>query len=145
MTYFRHFWAFASALALGSTALAELPAPRLDRIYPLGLAAGGSVDVEVVGDALDGTLSLRFDWQGLTAEPMVGKPRWFKVTAATDVPPGTYDVRARGRFGVSGSRLLAVQQGLAEVQEVEPNDTIKQSQSIPVNTVVNGASDGENV
>ena len=41
--------AVASTLVFAATALAELPSIRFDRLSPLGLAAGGSVDVEVLG------------------------------------------------------------------------------------------------
>jgi hypothetical protein len=128
-----------------SWAVAELPAPRFDRLQPLGLAAGGSVEVEINGGDLEGLSNLRFDQPGLSAEPIAGKERWFKITAAADVPAGTYDVRLIGRFGVSGSKLLQVQRGLGEVPEKEPNNELLQAQAVQVNTVINGSSDGENV
>ena len=135
--------ALIGAVGLTTGALAELPTIRFDRLSPLGVAAGGTVEVEVVGNDLEGLKSLRFDQPGLTAEPIVGKERWFKITAAADVPAGTYDVRLVGRFGVSSSKLLAVQHGLSEVLEVEPNNDA--GQQVQVNCVVNGTSDGENV
>src|SRR5205085_10446443 len=67
------------------------------------------------------------------------------ITAAADVPAGTYDVRVVSRFGVSNSKLLAIQQGLTEILEVEPNNTAEQAQSIEINSAINGMSDGENV
>ena len=78
-----------------ASARAELPSIRFDRLQPLGLAAGGSVEVEINGGDLEGLSALRFDQPGLSAEPIAGKERWFKITAAADVPAGTYDVRAR--------------------------------------------------
>lgn len=114
--------AAAQCLALAFPARAELPSPRFDRLQPLGLAAGGSVDVEVNGADLEGLSALHFDQPGLSAEPIAGKERWFKITAAADVPAGTYDVRLVGRFGVSNSKLLAVQRGLVEITEKEPNN-----------------------
>jgi hypothetical protein len=103
------------------------------------------VEVEVNGADLEGLSALRFDQPGLSAEPIAGKERWFKITAAADVPAGTYDVRLLGRFGVSSSKLLQVQRGLAEVPEQEPNNELAQSQVVQVNCVIGGASDGENV
>jgi hypothetical protein len=97
--------ALASTLLLAATALAELPSIHFDRLTPLGLAAGGSIEAEVVGGDLEGLKSLRFDHPGLSAEPIASKERWFKITAAADVPAGTYDVRLVGRFGVSSSKL----------------------------------------
>ncbi|HEX5105316.1 MAG TPA: PPC domain-containing protein [Pirellulaceae bacterium] len=131
--------------ALALPARAELPFPRFDRLQPLGLAAGGSVEVEINGADIEGLSALRFDQLGLSAEPIAGKERWFKITAAPDVPAGTYDVRLVGRFGVSSSKLLAVQHGLAEVAEPEPNNEPSQAQAVQVNCVINGSSDGENV
>jgi len=132
-------------LSTASNAIAELPSIRFDRLQPLGLAAGGSVEVEINGADLEGLSTLRFDQPGLAAEPIAGKERWFKITAAADVPAGTYDVRLVGRFGVSGSKLLAVQRGLAEVPETEPNNELPQAQVVQLNSVIGGTSDGENV
>jgi hypothetical protein len=136
---------FAVCVLTPALALAELPSIRFERLQPLGLAAGGSVEVEINGGDLEGLSNLRFDQPGLSAEPIAGKERWFKITAAADVPAGTYDVRLVGRFGVSGSKLLAVQRGLAEVPETEPNNELPQAQVVQINSVVNGSSDGENV
>jgi hypothetical protein len=131
--------------AVSTPARAEVPYPRFDRLQPLGLAAGGSVEVEINGGDLEGLSALRFDQPGLSAEPIAGKERWFKIMAAADVPAGTYDVRLIGRFGVSGSKLLQVQRGLAEVPELEPNNELPQAQVVPINSVLGGSSDGENV
>lgn len=132
-------------LTFATTVYAELPSIRFDRIYPLGLAAGGSVEVEINGGDIEGLTTLRFDQPGLSAEPIAGKERWFKITAAGDVPAGTYDVRLVGRFGVSGSKLIAVQRGLTELLEVEPNNDADKPQQVQINSVINGNSDGENV
>ena len=137
--------AASQCFALAFSARAELPSPRFDRLQPLGLAAGGSVEVEVQGADLEGLSALRFDQPGLAAEPIGGKERWFKITAAADVPAGTYDVRLLGRFGVSNSKLLSVQTGLVEIAEKEPNNEPPQAHVVQVNSVISGASDGENV
>jgi hypothetical protein len=42
-------------LLFAAVASAELPSPRLDRVTPLGGAAGSSVEVEVVGADLEGS------------------------------------------------------------------------------------------
>lgn len=136
---------FLLLLLLASPAMAELPSIRFDRLQPLGVAAGGSVEVEVVGADLEGLSALRFDQPGLSAEPVAGKERRFKITAATEMPAGTYDLRLVGRFGVSSSKLLAVQRGLAEALEIEPNNELPQAQVVQVNCALNGTSDGENV
>ncbi|MGI8981522.1 MAG: PPC domain-containing protein [Pirellulaceae bacterium] len=130
-------------LLVGSgAAVADLPFPRLDRIAPLGAAAGSSVEVEIQGADLEDVKSLRFDYPGLYAEPVPMKERTFKVTVAADVPAGTYDVRAVGRFGVSNPRLFAVSRGLVDVAEKEPNNDAATSQVAQLNSAINGTSDG---
>ena len=128
-----------SLVLLTSLAVGELPSPRLDRITPLGTAAGSSVLVKIAGADLDGSQVLLFDHPGIKAEPVKDQ---FRVTVAADVPAGTYDVRLSGKYGVSNPRLFAVSQGMTEVAEKEPNDSAQTAQPIAVNTVVNGTSDG---
>ncbi len=130
----------AVVLLLTSAIPGELPSPRLDRITPLGAGAGSSVLVEIAGNDLEEGKTLLFDHPGLKAELI--KDRQFRVTVAADVPPGTYDVRVSGKFGISSPRLFAVSHGLAEVAEKEPNDDLASAQPIAVNSVVNGISDG---
>lgn len=120
-------------------AQADLPSPRFDRLTPLGGAAGSTVEVEVAGAELDGTLSLFFDHPGIKAEPL--KDRRFKVTIASDVPAGTYDARVIAKWGIANPRLFAVSRGPTEVAEKEPNDEPATAQSVAVNSVVNGMSD----
>lgn len=128
-------------LALVSYVCAELPSPRLDRIAPLGASAGTSVDVEVQGSDLEEP-QLRFEHSGITATPIAGKDRWFKVTVAADVPEATYDCRVSGKYGISSPRLFAVSQGLADVLEIEPNNTSETAQKVPLNSALASTSDG---
>jgi hypothetical protein len=120
--------------------MADLPSPRLDRLMPLGAAAGSTVEVEIVGADIEDAKALLFDHPGLKAEHL--KDRRFRVMIAPDVPAGTYDVRVLGRFGVSNPRLLAVSHGLTEVAEKEPNNEVTSAQVLAINSVVNGTSDG---
>ncbi len=127
---------------VAARALADLPSPRLDRVAPLGAAAGTSVEVEFQGADLEDVKSLRFDQPGLSAEPLPMKERQFKITVAADVPAGTYDVRLVGRFGISNPRLFAVSRGLVDVAEKEPNNDAASAQVVQVNSATNGTSDG---
>src|SRR5436305_6665738 len=97
-------------LLLAVAARAELPSPRLDRIFPLGASAGSSVEIEIAGADLDELKAITFDHPGITAALI--KDRKFKVTVAGDVPEGTYDVRAVCKWGVSSPRLFSVSRGL---------------------------------
>ncbi|MCO6455874.1 MAG: PPC domain-containing protein [Pirellulaceae bacterium] len=126
-------------------ARAELPSIRLDRLTPLGGAAGSTVEVEVAGADLEQLSTLLFDHPGLTAEPLADKERRFQVRIAADVPPGTYDVRLVGRWGVSNPRLFAVTHGLRDVAESEPNNVAAEAQRVEINAAINGQSDGNNV
>lgn len=119
---------------------AELPSIRFDRIQPLGLSAGSSLEVEVLGRDTEDVQALRFDHAGLTAELL--KPGRFKVTSQADVPSGTYEVRMVGKYGVSNPRILSVTRGLADVAEIEPNNEPVQAQAVALNSAINGTSDG---
>src|SRR4051794_8211684 len=125
---------------LGGEARAQLPHVRLDRVFPLGGRAGSEVMLEIAGKDLDDVEALHFDHRGFKAERV--KPNQFRVTVAAGVPAGTYDLRAVGRYGISGGRLFAVSHGLTEVREAEPNDTPAQAQAVPMNSAVNGTCDG---
>src|SRR6516225_2787063 len=126
-------------LLFTTVASAELPSPRLDRITPLGAAAGSSVEVEIVGADLEEADRMLFDHPGIKAEHL--KDRKFKVSIAADVPSGTYDAWVVGKFGVSSPRLFAVSHDLVEVAEKEPNDEPATAQAVQVNSVINGTSD----
>ncbi|MCA9179043.1 MAG: hypothetical protein KDB14_31485, partial [Planctomycetales bacterium] len=133
------------SLLASSVAQAELPSIRLDRLTPLGASAGATVEAEIAGADIEDLQSLRFDHPGLTAEPIEGQPNKFRVHVAPDVPPGTYDARVVGRWGVSNPRLFAVDRGLTDVVEAEPNNDPQQAQEVTVNCAVAGTSDGNNV
>jgi hypothetical protein len=120
-------------LLLAGTTRADLPTVRFDRLIPLGGAAGSTVDLEIAGADLEGVESLLFDHPGLKATFV--KERRFRLTIAADVPPGTYDVRLVGRFGVSNPRLFSVSHGLTDVAQ-KAADT---PQIVSVNSAVNGA------
>ncbi len=132
----------ASLVFLVAPARAELPSIRLDRLTPLGAAAGSTVEVQFTAGAdTEDVKTLLFDHPGFKAEFV--KNTVFRVSIAADVPAGTYDVRLVGRFGVSNPRLFAVSHGLTELTKKEPNHDVATAQPITVNSVVNGQS-GQN-
>lgn len=133
-------WSLLLVSLATTPALAELPSPRLDRLTPMGGAAGSTVEVEIAGADLEEATTLLFDHKGLKAEYL--KDRKFKITIAADAPTGTYDARVIGKYGISSPRLFQVTRSLAEVAEKEPNDDAATAQPIAVNSVVNGTSDG---
>jgi hypothetical protein len=127
--------------AFGGNARAELPHIRLDGVFPLGGHAGSAILLEVHGKDLDEVKALHFDHSGLKAAYV--KPNRFRLTVAPDVPSGTHEVRAVGRYGISGAQLFEVGRGLTEVPEKEPNDSPDKAQSVPLNAVINGHSDAD--
>lgn len=151
----RHVRRLLGALALGtltvlaafSSARADLPSPRLDLLFPVGGAAGSTADLIVVGNDLDGCEQLLCTHPGVQAafvKEAAANRREFKLTIGPDVPPGTYDVYAAGRFGITNPRLLHVSRGLVEVPEVEPNNTPQTAQTVGVNVAINQHADGNN-
>jgi hypothetical protein len=126
-------------LLLATIARADLPSPRLDRLTPLGAAAGSSVEVEIAGADIEEANKLLFDHPGIKAEHV--KDRKFKVTITSEVPPGTYDARLVGKYGVTNPRLFAVSRGLTEIVEKKPNHETATAQVLPLNCVINGTSD----
>ena len=123
---------------LGSVARGELPSPRLDRLLPLGTAAGSTVEVEILGADLDEANRLLFDHPGITARHL--KDRKFAVSVAAEVPTGTYDAQLVGKYGVSNPRLFAVSRGWTELAEQPGNDDRSTAQLVPINAVVNAIS-----
>ena len=82
-------------VALCPDVRAELPSIRLDRLTPLGGAAGTTVEMQAIGRDHVGVTGLWFDHPGLKGE-VIEKGK-YRVTIAPDVPEGTYDVRVVGR------------------------------------------------
>jgi hypothetical protein len=129
----KRFVAILFGLLVTVPARADLPAVRFDRLTPLGGSAGTTVDLEIAGADLEGVESLLFDHPGLKAAFV--KEQRFRLSIAADVPPGTYDVRLIGRFGVSNPRLFSVSHGLTGVAQ-KAADT---PQAVAVNSAVNGS------
>jgi hypothetical protein len=110
----------AAGLAFWSPLLdAQLPAARLDAVFPAGVQAGATVEITLHGSDLDGAERLLFSVPGLSAEPVWpgrdahGVPvqrgvSAFRVRAEPSVGPGFYEVWAVGHFGRSNPKPFAV-------------------------------------
>lgn len=105
----RGFAALLTGLLLGGAASlwAQLPAARITHLFPPGGKAGTSVEVTVTGTHLDEPARLRFTQAGITATP-VGDSSKFNVLIASNVPPGIYEARFIGRFGISNPRPFVI-------------------------------------
>jgi len=138
-------WVWLGGLcAWSGAASADLPSIRFDRMQPLGCAAGGEVEVEILGGDIEGLTGLMLGHPGLQATLVEGKERRFLIRAAAEVPEGSYDVRLIGRFGVSNPRLLAVSKEFKEIADNGQNRSLQTAQPIELNTAVNGQIDGNN-
>ena len=147
-------WLAFSPAAGAQQATPVIPHPKLSAVVPAGSKAGTSVDVKISGADLDQADRLIFSHPGITAQQILTAPdraypqghpiaNAFKVTVAADVPPGTYEIRAAGYFGLSNGRRFAV--GTRdEVMEKEPNNTPDQAVEIIPDVLVNGATDPQN-
>ncbi len=144
--------AWFGAVLWANVGFAQLPAARLDGIYPAGAQAGTKVELTLTGTNLDDVDQLWFSHAGLSAERKMAEPgpfdqgpqpvpNQFIVHIAADVPPGHYDLRALGLYGLSNPRALEVGT-LAEVNEVEPNNQRVEAQEISLPIVANGQING---
>ncbi len=144
------FLAAALVVAAANVALAQLPTPELDTIYPPGGQAGKSVDVALTGTDLDDLTGLRFSHEGISAEQKMlpadeiwPEPRpdglKFTINIAENVPTGLYEVRTVGKFGISTPRFFAVsaKEGPEELTVGSGNETPETAKEIALNQVVN--------
>ncbi len=138
----------AGALGQGQS----LPVARLFSIFPAGGKQGTTFEVTLGGVDLEGVSKLYFSAPGITAvqktappglgengpQPVAGQ---FAITIAPDARAGLCEVRAIGKYGVSNPRAFVV--GTQnEITEAEPNDARDKANEVPLNTVVNGRSNG---
>jgi hypothetical protein len=140
--------------ALAAAAAAQVPQPKLSATHPTGAKAGTTVELKVTaGVDTDFAEGLVFSHPGIKAERLLLPPdrfypearaveNTFKVTVGADVPPGIYDLRVAGHFGMSNSRRFVVGD-LPEALEREPNSEPAQAVEFPLDSVVNGTCDAQ--
>lgn len=137
---------------VAQTAYAQLPATRLDSIYPAGAKVGATVEVAITGIDLDDAVELHFSHPGITAKQKMAEatpldkepqpvPNQFVVTVAGNVPVGTFDVRVRGKYGLSNPRVFELS-NLVELTETEPNNELEQATELALPQLVNGQING---
>ncbi|QDU60314.1 hypothetical protein Pan216_11530 [Planctomycetes bacterium Pan216] len=144
-------WSIGVTVLLTGTAIANLPVARLATIRPAGAQRGTSTAVTIEGSDLDEVDRLLFSHPGISATPHKRAPALFEegeqlvtnrftVNIAKEIPPGLYEVRAVGHFGVSNPRIFAV--GLSpEAEEKEPNSKPADAQEVSLDTTINGRID----
>ncbi len=142
--------AIATWVGVANCSHAQLPVARLTSIFPPGGRQGETVEATIAGSDLDEAVRLQFSHPGIAGEPKrrppaefetgpQAIPNQFAIQIASDVPPGIYEVRAVGKYGVSNPRMFAVG-NLTEALEQEPNETLDKAQEVPLDSVVNGRS-----
>ena len=134
-------WTCLLLALVTQVAWAELPVIRFDVISPLGTSPDRTIEVEILGNDLEGLQTIHFPAPGFRVEPV--KEKKFNLTVAADVPAGTYDCYLVGRFGVSNARLFAVSApGLTEVADNGENLSAAKAQRVAVNSAINGTMNG---
>jgi len=132
--------------------LAQLPVAKLNSLFPAGGKSGSTFEVTLSGADLELAGKLLFTHPGITAtlktrdpspfeqgpQPV---PNTFVVKIDASVPPGWYEVRAVGKFGVSNPRAFLVDE-LTELTEKEPNNERQQASEASIGAVINGQING---
>ena len=130
--------------------LAQLPVARLLTVFPPGGKIGSQFEVSLTGADLDEANQLHFSHTGITAKQKVGETNGlpeankFLVTIATNVPPGVYEARVVGRFGISNPRSFVVSD-LPETIAPTTNSSPANAATISLGTIINGHSEANAV
>lgn len=122
---------------------AQLPTARISHLFPPGGKAGTSFEVTVSGSNLDEPSRVHFSHTGLTAEPK-SEANKFTVTIASNVPPGVYEARFAGRFGLSNPRAFVVGL-LPETIAPTTNTSAAGASELKPETVVNDRASANSV
>ncbi|MCX6860152.1 MAG: hypothetical protein NTX70_08005 [Verrucomicrobia bacterium] len=130
-------WLSAGALSI-ATLWAQLPLAKLNTVFPLGGAAGSSVEVTVSGSDLDAAEGLMFSDPRVTATPVPGSADRFRVHLPAELPEDPIDLRVRGRYGVSNPRAFAVGTPGTELRWTQAPVSPSQAFELPLEVVVNG-------
>jgi hypothetical protein len=106
-------------------------------LFPPGGRAGSTVEVAIAGADLDDVTRLVFSHTNIVALTNSGEK--FVVSIAPDVPPGVYDARVIGRYGISNPRVFAVGN---QLEVVETGSTgMTNAMELAIGSVVSGRTD----
>ncbi len=146
----RHFLPLFLAF-LAATASAQLPTADLSRLEPRAARAGETMRVNLYGSNLEDLTVLHFTHPGIVAKPVLlpadafwPEPRQdgskFEVMVAADVPPGVYEARVAGYFGLSTARPFVVaSKDSNEIAETGKNNSRETAMPLEINQIVTGA------
>lgn len=142
------FSILAGIILLVDSASAQLPAARLEGVFPAGAKAGSTAEVTIAGVDLDDADKLIFSHPGITAQRKMTPPgpfdegpqpalNQFMVTVNGDVPIGVYEVRTQGKYGITNPRSFEIG-AIPEQLETEPNNTLEQAQELTAESIRGG-------
>ena len=130
-------WLAAATVGLCQATLAELPAPRLESLFPPGARAGSTVEVTATGTDLDDGETLRFSAPGFLVKLAAATTNKAVVSVGSQVPPGLYEAAWVGRFGSSNPRIFVVGD-LPELLSSSTNQSRETASRLALGTTVNG-------
>ena len=128
---------------------AQLPVARLLTMFPPGGKVGSQFEVSLTGADLDEANQLHFSHINISAKQKLGENglpevNKFLVTIATNVPPGVYEARVVGRFGISNPRAFVVGD-LPEAIAPTTNSSSASAAMISLGAIVNGRAEANAV
>jgi hypothetical protein len=127
---------WAALLGVATAPLwAQLPAARISHLFPPGGQSGTSFEVAVSGSHLDEPSRIYFSHAGISCTPQ-SEANKFAVTIASNVPPGVYEARFVGRFGLSNPRAFVVA-SLPEISIPAANTSVTNAVELKPETAVN--------
>ena len=122
----------------GGLVQAQLPVARLTSLFPAGGRAGSTVEVTIAGADLDDVTRLAFSHTNIVS--LTNNEGKFVVAIAGEAPPGIYDARVVGRYGISNPRAFAVSDQ-PEMVEAPGNSNPSNAMELVIGSVLNGRTD----
>ncbi len=137
----------ALALIVAVAAQGRASTPSLTAVRPVGGQRGTEMEINFHGDRMADAKEILFYQPGIAVTKLAAVNNTHvkaSVKIAADCPLGLHDLRVRTATGLSELRTFSVG-ALKEVNEAEPNSDFAKPQPIPMNAVVNGIADNEDV
>src|SRR5262249_50753748 len=136
-----------ACLVLFALSIVQAASPNLGAIRPTGGQRGTEVEITLSGARLGDAQEVLYYQPGITTVSLVKMDDnnvKAKLKIAPDCRLGLHDLRWRTATGVSELRTFSVG-ALKEISEAEPNNEFAKPQAIPMEVVVNGVADNEDV
>lgn len=146
MKFVRLLGCLCIAFACVSAAWVQAASPVFNGLSPRGGQRGTEIDVTLSGGQLNDAQEVLFYEPGISVTSLKAEANNVKVKfkIAADAPLGSHRMRIRTATGISELRPFFVS-ALKELTEKEPNSDFASPQAVPMNVVVNGVADNEDV